>query len=303
MYSYRVSGLHVSSELELPGAIPEASQGRAADIAIRRGPVPMALDGATTRGPNWELVGDVFLLRVPLLARFLITAGRDIAVEIERGVTDRDAAGFVLGSVFGILLHQRGALVLHGAAVAKDGRAVAICGASGEGKSTLAAALCRDGCAFVTDDICVVGQDAGRHPIVLPDGRRLKLWKESIDRLDLAQLRGEAVRKSFEKYFIDPAEVRGQASPLAAIYVLRGARPPFEAEIKHLPLADAVRALDYEAYRPVLRSKIGQKPEMLAHAATMLGQVKMFLLVRPRGFEHLEETVAAVQAHWDALDR
>jgi len=289
--------------LELPVAIPEAPQAKAADVVIRRGPVPMALDGATARGPNWEMAGEIFLLRVPRLARFQIAAGRDIVVEIEPGVTDRDAAGFVLGSVFGILLHQRGALVLHGAAVAKDGRAVAICGASGEGKSTLAAALCRDGCAFVTDDICVVGLDANRRPIVLPDGRQLKLWKQSIDRLDLAQRRGEAVRESFEKYFIEPSDALGQASPLAAIYVLRGARPPFQAGIKHLALADAVRALDYEAYRPVLRSKIGKKPEMLTHAAAMLGHVKMFLLVRPRGFEHLDETVAAVRAHWDALDR
>ena len=178
------------------------------------------------------MAGEIFLLRVPRLARFLITAGRDIVVEIEPGVTDHDAAGFVLGSAFGILLHQRGALVLHGAAVAKDGRAIAICGASGAGKSTLAAALCRDGCAFVTDDICVVGLDANRRPVVLPDGRQLKLWKQSIDRLDLAQLRGEAVRESFEKYFIDPSDARGQPSPLAAIYVLREARPPFKAGIE-----------------------------------------------------------------------
>ncbi|MGH7881159.1 MAG: hypothetical protein ACREQD_16915, partial [Candidatus Binataceae bacterium] len=69
--------------------------------------------------------------------------GRDVAVETEPGSTDRDAAGFVLGAAFGILLYQRGALAVHGAAVTKDGRAVAICGASGAGKSTLAAALCR----------------------------------------------------------------------------------------------------------------------------------------------------------------
>ena len=303
MHSYFISGLHVSSELELPGAIPEASQAAAPDVSIRRASVPMALDGATAGGPTWEMAGEMFLLRVPRLARFRITAGREIAVEIEPGVTDHDAAGFVLGSAFGILLHQRGALVLHGAAVAKDGRAVAICGPSGAGKSTLAAALCRDGCAFVADDICVVGLDASRRPTVLPDGRQLKLWKQSIDRLDLAQLRGKAVRESFEKYYIDPSDARGQPSPLSAIYVLREARPPLQAGIENLALPDAMRTLDYEAYRPGLRAKIGQKPDMLAHAAAMFGHAKMFLLIRPHGFEHLQETVAAVQAHWDALDR
>jgi hypothetical protein len=303
MHSYTISGLHVSSEFELPGAIPEATQASAADVSIRRGPVPVALDGATASGPDWEMAGEIFLLRVPRLARIRITAGRDIAVENEPGVPDHDAAGFVLGTAFGILLHQRGALVLHGAAVAKDSRAVAICGASGAGKSTLAAALCRSGCALVTDDICVVGLDANGRPLVLPDGRQLKLWKESIDRLNLEQLRGEAVRKPFEKYYIDPSDARAQPSPLSAIYVLRDLRPPLKAGIERMSLPDAMRALEYEAYRPQLRAKIGQKPEMLASAAATLGHAKVFRLVRPRGFEHLQETLAALHVHWDSLSQ
>ncbi|MGH6800273.1 MAG: hypothetical protein ACRECZ_02465, partial [Methylocella sp.] len=134
MPRYLISGLHVASELELPGAIPEPSKATAADISIRRGPVLIALEGATASGPAWEMSGETFLLRVPQVARFQITAGRDVAVETEPGVTNCDAAGFVPGAAFGILLYQRGALVVHGAAVAKDGRAVAICGASGAGK-------------------------------------------------------------------------------------------------------------------------------------------------------------------------
>ena len=117
------------------------------------------------------------------------------------GISDHEVAGFVLGSAFGILLHQRGALVLHGAAVAKDSCAIAICGASGAGKSTLAAALCHRSCTLVTDDICVVGEDVNQRPMVFPDGRQLKLWKESIDWLDLAEFRGKAVREPFEKYY------------------------------------------------------------------------------------------------------
>jgi hypothetical protein len=69
-----------------------------------------------------------------------------------------------------------------------------------------------------------------------------------------------------------------------------------------LALPDAMRTLDCEAYRPGLRAKIGQKPEVLAHEAAMLGQTKMFLLIRPLGFENLAETVAEVHAHWALLD-
>jgi hypothetical protein len=303
MHNYVISGLHVSSELALPGAIPEASPTAECEVSIRRGTVPPALAGATANGPTWEMAGDIFLLRVPRLARFWVTSGREIRVDIEPGVTDHDAAGFVLGTAFGILLHQRGALVLHGAAVAKDGQAIAICGASGAGKSTLAAALCREGHVFITDDICVVGFDSRRQPVVLPDGRQLKLWQESILRLDLADRRGDAVRESFEKYYIDPfASTTAEPPRLSAIYILREARPPLKPGIDALALPDAVAALDHQAYRPGLRAQIGDPPQMLMQAAAMLSHTKVFMLTRPRDFAQMGGTVALVRAHWDALD-
>jgi hypothetical protein len=303
MHCYLISGLHVSSELELPGAIPEDSRAKAADVAIRRGLVPVALQGATETGPTWEMAGEAILLRVPRLARFLITAGREISVEIEAGAKEYDATGFVLGSAFGILLHQRGALVLHGAAVAKGNRAIAICGPSGVGKSTLAAALCREGLLFATDDICVVGFDGDDRPVVLPDGRKLKLWEKSIEHLDLADRRGEHVRGKFEKYFIDSFNIVAEPPRLSAIYVIRETRLVAKTEIEGLSLPDAMRTLDYEAYRRRIRAKIGQKPEMVAQAAAMLKHARLFLLKRASGFEHLQETVAAMRAHWDALDQ
>lgn len=301
MHGYFISGLRVSSELELRGAIPRHIGVEAADVSIRRGPVPIALDDATATGPTWDLAGDVFLLRVPRIARIRIAAGREIVFETERGFPERDVAAFLLGSAFGILLHQRGALVLHGSAVAKGGRSIAICGYSGAGKSTLAAALCGDGCSFVADDICVVGLDGQQRPIVLPDGRHLKLWKESIDHLRLAERRGTAVRKSFEKYYVDPPDPDAQPSLLSAIYVLREARPSLKEGVESLSLPDAMRTLDHEAYRPRLRAKLQQKPQAMAHVAAVLARARVFRLVRPRGFEHLQDTVAAVRAHWDSL--
>src|SRR5271168_2411037 len=122
MNSYRISGLAVSSQLELPGAIAMAEPDGRPDVTVRLAPVPQALDLATSSGPTWAMDDDAFLLRVPRLARFLIRGGREICVELESGATARDASGFVLGTSFGILLHQRGDMVLHGAAVAKGGR-------------------------------------------------------------------------------------------------------------------------------------------------------------------------------------
>jgi hypothetical protein len=301
--NYRICGLAVASDLELRGAIRKHSASAIVDVSIRRGRVPASLTDATDTGPDWQLTGnDSFLFGVPGLARFLVTGGHEITVEVEPNATESDASGFVLGTAFGVLLHQRGSLVLHGSAVANNGHAIAICGESGAGKSTLAAALCQDGCSFVTDDLCVVAPNENERPVVLPDGRRLKLWKETIDKLELAARQGEVVRQSFEKYYIEPFDTVSEPPILSAIFVLRAAQPPSAEGIECLPLPDAMRALECEMYRPGLRAKMGLKSELIAHAAATIGHAKVFLLTRPRGFEHLDETVALVRAHWDSLE-
>ena len=303
MPKYRISGLTVASELDLPGAIPVCANNEPPDVKIHRAPVPATLEGATMLGPTLEMAGEECLLYVPGLARFLVARGQEITVQLTPNTKERDAAGFVLGTAFGILLHQRGALVLHGAAVAKDGHAIAICGLSGAGKSTLAAALCREGCSFAADDICVIGLNGQHEPIVMADGRQLKLWRESIIKLDLSERRGEAVRDTFEKYYVQPFDRIAEPPKLSGIYALREARQPTQAGIKSLALPDAMRLLEYEVYRPVLHAKMGSKPKMLAQAAAVFSHAKAFLLIRPRGFEHLEETVATVRKHWEALER
>ena len=297
--NYRICGLTVGSELDLTGAIHNHSLSEAVDVAIRRGRVPARLAGATDAGPDWQLTGnDRFLFGVAGLARFLVTGGRQITVEIETGARESDVSGFVLGTAFGILLHQRGSLVLHGSAVACNARAIAICGESGAGKSTLAAALCRDGCSFVTDDLCAITRDKNGQPVVLPDGRKLKLWKDTIDKFDLLARRGDQVRQPFEKYYIEPFDETIEPPTLSAIFVLRNAQSTSEAGIERLALPDAMRILECEMYRPGIRAKMGLKAELIMHAAATLTHAKVFLLRRPRGFEHLDETAGWMRACW-----
>ncbi len=297
-YSYRISGLTVACDFPLAGAVA-TEPAVTPDVRVRLADVPQTLEGGAALGPNWDMFGEDFLLRAPRLARFLIRGGREIVIALEDGATARDASAYVLGTAFGILLHQRGALVLHGAAVARGGEAIAICGHSGAGKSTLAAALCRRGWALVTDDLCALSPGDDGRPVIRPDGRQLKLWQEAVEALDLGEQRGEAVLARFEKYFVAPAEVATEATPLRAIYVLRESRPPLTDGIEPLPLPDAMHMLDREAYRPGLRLKMGVRPELVAQSAGMLAHVRMFELTRPRDLARLPETVEALLAHWE----
>jgi len=298
MPDYVISGLQVQSELDLPGAIPSDIDEPA--VLIRWGTVPEFLVDTTAHGPTWEVAGRAVLLRVAKLARFLISDGRLIVVQMEPGAEKSDAAGFVLGSAFGILLHLRGALVLHGAAVARSGKSIAICGSSGAGKSTLAAALCMAGCSFLADDICVIEPNQKAQPLILPDGRQLKLWKQSVDELALGSQQRDAVRSSFEKFYIEPAISATVPTRLSAIYVLRSRYAPIPPGIERLSLPDAMRTLERQTYRPRFRATLRIAHPLHATAA-VLGHAGAYLVAHGDSFSSLSETVSRILAHWDAI--
>ncbi|MBX9635174.1 MAG: hypothetical protein K2X44_09355, partial [Magnetospirillum sp.] len=129
------------------------------DVRIRCGAVPEALEGERHVGPTWQIAGASFLFQVRQVARFLVTGGSEVVVDLHPSASNADAAPFLLGTTFGALLHQRGQLVLHAATVSYRGRGLALCGVTGAGKSTLAAALCQAGCDFVGDDVAAIHFD------------------------------------------------------------------------------------------------------------------------------------------------
>jgi hypothetical protein len=81
-----------------------------------------------------------------------------------------------------LMLAERGDLALHAAVLARDGRAVAFCGASMRGKSTLAAELCARGHGLLGDDSAVLSLDGDDGLIVWPgpSGSRMRRPGERI---------------------------------------------------------------------------------------------------------------------------
>jgi hypothetical protein len=294
---YRIAGLSVGSEIALPGLIA-AAQRNTPEITIRRGAVPESLPDATAAGPTWQIAGKQFLMNIPDIARFLLRNGDEIICEPHSDATAVDMPIFILGTVFGILLHQREQIVLHASAVRVNGKAVLFCGASGAGKSTLAAALAQRGYPLVTDDFCTLTVNGAGAPLVHPDGRQLKLWAQAIERLDLAQQRGERVRASLEKFYVEPSDVFTEPLELGAVYALREARPPHTPGIERPNVVDAALLLRRNAYRPLLVRRMDQKANYF-HAATLIANVSgIFYLTRPLDFAKMPEVIASLETHW-----
>jgi hypothetical protein len=297
MYSYRVSGLEVASEVDLPGLIPGDPDG-APDVTIRRAAVPKSLDGASAIGPTWQRADGRFLMQVPHVARFLLEGGHSIAFETEEEAELQDVAVFLSGSVFGVLLHQRNHIVLHASAVLVGGKAVLFCGQSGAGKSTLAAALGEQGYSLIADDQCAIEIGADGIPRVQADGRQLRLWDKSISELGLAARRGDPMRNRLRKFYVDPAATSDDAVSIGAVYALTEIRGPEEPGIQRPNIVDAARLLAANAYRPMLVHRLNQRDVYFRGGTAIAASSGIFRLKRRLGFDQVPATIAMLCAHW-----
>ncbi len=303
MFSYRICGIDAHSDIHLPGvdepALPDAT---AQPVTIRRGVVPGAIAGAIAHGPNWHIAASECLIEVPDVARFHLSDGARITYAVACEAALADVPIFLLGTVFGMLLHQRERLVLHASAVAVDGpdgpRAVLFAGVSGAGKSTLAAALGARGFALVGDDMCALSLRPGASPLVHPDGRQLKLWHEAVIRLDLGERRQERVRPVLEKFYVAPSGAMTAPLPLGAIYVLREARTGMEPGIARANIVDAALLLRRNAYRPQMVRRLGQNASYFHAAAAIAGHAGIYTFTRKLGFKRMGAALDQLQEHW-----
>ena len=302
---YRISGLNVASAFDLPRIRGRgARQGDPAEVVIRQGPVPGDLPGATHVGPNWRIAGSRLLLDIPGIARFLLTDGREIVAEPETEARLLDIPIFILGTVFGILLHQRGAVVLHAAAG---------CARRRPGGGDVRDVRCRQvgglpqpwrsAATRWSATICAPSAStrSGAPLVNAGSGRQLRLWAQAINRLGLTARRGCAVRPSLQKFCVEPAASRPDPLPIGAIYVLREARPPHAAGIQPANVVDSALLVRRAAYRPLLIDCLGQGELYFRAAAKIAACASVFHLTRPLDFADMPNVISALEAHWGDL--
>ena len=110
-------------------------------------------------------------------------------------------------------------------------------------------------------------------------GRTADAWSCRPNRLRSSNLRiaAENVREQFEKYYFEPFDTADGTPRLSAVYVLRDAQPVSAESFELLTLPDVMRLLEFQACRPILRHGMGNKADMLTHAARVLGHTKFSL--------------------------
>lgn len=216
------AGLRVRSAVALPDLTAWTGEDRPPDVLIEAGPVPEALPDLVIKRPLLQVATDgACRFAIPGIAVWWIAPdGSRVVVEMA-GTDQAGMRTFMYGSVFAILLMRRGLLPLHACCVERDGRAYAISGHSGAGKSSLAMQLVRRGYRLLADDVTVVDLSAPCRPLALPTFPRVKLWRNMLDQLDIDATELEPVTAGVAKYSQPvTAAFCAEPRPLAALLLL-----------------------------------------------------------------------------------
>jgi hypothetical protein len=158
---------------------------------------------------------DEFLLDIEGIARYRVSSGTEITVEACAEADENSIRLFLMGPVFGALLHQRKLLPLHASAIETPKGAVLFAGGSGKGKSALAAAFYTRGYRVIADEICLADPDC------IPAFPRLLLWPDILDQTGLWNANVRPARANLKKFHV-PLEkgFASEPSPVRSIYIL-----------------------------------------------------------------------------------
>lgn len=131
IYHYKVYGLLIGSELELPEL--SQVQNTEVDVSIGFGEVPEHLPEVRGSGVLFEAAKNDFLFKFEGIGRYRVQNGNRIIVQPEREASPSEIRLVLLGSSIGALLHQRGMLAIHGSAITDGNQTVILTGQSGVG--------------------------------------------------------------------------------------------------------------------------------------------------------------------------
>lgn len=288
-FSYDAFGLKIRSELRLPEL--RRSAGRP-DIDIRL--TPLGFDAP--RGNEWSSVReDGAFVGWDGVGTFRVSGGCEIAVDPDPAVTPDRLRLFLLGAAIGVLLHQRGRLVLHASAVEVEGAAVAFLAPKWWGKSTMAAIFHARGYKLITDDVLAVDL-AAPTPRVLPGFPQMKLWPDTLELIGKGSSNFPRLHPDLEKrdYRI-AARFTGEATPLRAFYLLGpGEAPSVEAMDSRAALAELIGHWYCARFSYETLKSLGIESHFLG-SADLVSRVPFYHLGRPRSLAAMPQVATAVE--------
>ncbi len=249
------------------------------DVFITYGKTPPHLNNVLTTGVLFEASSNEFLLKLPLIGSFYAYGGVTITIDPNSGAKEDELRLFLLGSVMGAILYQRGYTPMHGSANVIDGEAMLIIGNSAAGKSTLAASLNKDGFPLMSDDLSAISISKSGQCVLLPGIPLIKLWEDSRNFL-YSSGSYRQIRPLIKKYIIPTSDIVQNEHIINKIIWLT-TKNNNGIFLQSLKGAKKMMVLRDHIYRDQLIRGIGLVEHQFRALSILANQIELFHVDRP----------------------
>lgn len=298
MPRFSLYGVTFDSEFPIQGLEVSASP---PDAFIRLESFDMPDLVENNPGYHTWIEADLAFVRVRDSVSFKVVSGRHIYCQPSSDIGLDYVASYLLGCPMGLLLRQRGFLVLHGSAVETNGGVVVFLGGSGWGKSTLAAALqCTGICQFFTDDLMVIRPNKNRSLLACHAPPRMNINEEVSQRLlgENTKHLGSRI-KVLKRCCLARNAYRGGPLKIHAIYVLGKGK---SIEVSRLQRSQALIELVRHTY--ATRTCRLTRPDWHFELCGLLAATTpAFSLRRPADMDMLgmsvERVLEGIRSNWE----
>ena len=309
-HRYCALGAEISSDLVLP-ELQTSDSASDALVLIQQGDHEQwpSIETSPYSTPILQLATQDWRLELEGIGWFRATGGERLEWQRwDDSVSYRDIRTFAVTSGLGALAIQRGALVLHGTALERDGEAILLLGHPAAGKSTLAWCLIQEGWHLLSSELVAVGSDG----IVQPGMHQLKLWHEAAVALELNWAQLPPVRKGLKRYALVAEELTcmPQPTPLRLIYSLNRAKEDSGKEndtevgvemekvsIKashNFSQKTALVRLRNQAFHARMYRGMDAEAQLFIQAAALARTVPLHALIVPDGIKAMVESLKEV---------
>lgn len=220
-YKYKAFGFTITTEYPLPELKPLPIHPSSPDITIQKGRLEEKWEEVSEPNRYFHIEENLCMFEIPGTAIFQVENGNEIMVSVVEGANEDHIRLYLLGTCMGAILMQRRILPLHGSAVAINGKAYAIVGDSGAGKSTTASALLQRGYHLISDDVIPVNFTIDNIPVVTPAYPQQKLWQESLNQFGMESNNLRPIIDRETKFAIPVvSQFTSDTLPLAGVFEL-----------------------------------------------------------------------------------
>jgi len=297
-FTHIVFGLTVESNLPIPGLSPRECSTQGADVELHLG--VSRVSGKDVRDASeeltyassytdesgnpalriWKTTDDLFLRLAYYdgVQFWLARNGKSLWAVWPETATLEDAASYLLGPVFGLLLRLRGVTCLHASAVSIDNQCVVFVGAEGMGKSTTAAAFAQRGFGVISDDVAALGESPDGFQ-VLPAYPHVCLWHDSVEMLYGSAEALPRFSAGWEKRRLalgdQGTHFETRSLALGAIYLLGDRRPERAPSVERVGPQSGLLSLVADTFASRVLDR-----EMRAQEFTVLGRLVTTVPIR-----------------------